>query len=739
MSDDKTKIMHKEPKTQRMPPRDEERNPSPPKEGNIKSGTLFYGYEVGERLSANSGEAEIYFAIKNNKKYIIKHYYPKFRPKYEILEKLKGINHPDIINLHEYGNHEGRFYEIMDFAKGGSLSDKTKEGKFKYLPMDEDTVLQVIKETINALKFCHTNGIIHRDIKPGNLFYKNEDGTDILVGDFGISSELDLEGNMSKRMTSTSRTEGYAAPEIYSGVIGKEIDYYALGITIFELLTGINPFAGRNDGHIMRDTIQGRIVEDLITREESKKFSPKIIKLIQGLLTVRHEKRWGYDEVSRFLKGESVPVFQNIIKEIIPLNIADKEYTDLIEIAKAIYKNFEQSKKMLYRGMLARWAENFDSKLALQIGDIAEENNKGATLDHGIYQLIFLLDPSFPYKTEDGVEVTTFEELKNLIIKNNKYVYNDLINSESQLFAWLRQKKYDDFIKIIEKTNKLRLKSKKYNSVLQVAIMTDGFITPLDKSILLKNISLFYKLSITQQSILVEESKDKESPFSTWLDYNLDKNLYDIWYSGKVIQDLKHWNALLDRKLILHEGIYLTEDEKSKSMEREIQITKLEDASKENHLRPIPFSSILVAIFFHIFLLSEVFIFYIKAYELSFLAFVIYFIINAIIIGSKRGEFLQKISFIKLSKTEQNYSEALEFSKLNNINIISVFDLKYLYESKSKVMESDNKNAIDLLSSGGIYWSSTPCGSGLYYGFDFHKGKIVYLHESRKAKVCLCN
>ncbi|NBU99128.1 MAG: hypothetical protein EBS19_13120, partial [Spirochaetia bacterium] len=237
MSDDKTKIMHKEPKTQRMPPRDEERNPSPPKEGNIKSGTLFYGYEVGERLSANSGEAEIYFAIKNNKKYIIKHYYPKFRPKYEILEKLKGINHPDIINLHEYGNHEGRFYEIMDFAKGGSLSDKTKEGKFKYLPMDEDTVLQVIKETINALKFCHTNGIIHRDIKPGNLFYKNEDGTDILVGDFGISSELDLEGNMSKRMTSTSRTEGYAAPEIYSGVIGKEIDYYALGITIFELLT----------------------------------------------------------------------------------------------------------------------------------------------------------------------------------------------------------------------------------------------------------------------------------------------------------------------------------------------------------------------------------------------------------------------------------------------------------------------------------------------------------------------
>ncbi len=738
MSDDKTKIMNKEPKTERMPPQDKENNFTP-QEGSIKSGTLFFGYEVGERLSANSGEAEIYFAIKNNKNYIIKHYYPNFRPKYEILEKLKGINHPDIINLHEYGNQDGRFFEIMDFAKGGSLSDKTKEGKLKYLPMQEDTVIQVIKETINALNYCHTNGIIHRDIKPGNLFYKNEDGTDILVGDFGISSELDIEGKMSKRMTGTSRTEGYAAPEIYTGVIGKEIDYYALGITIFELITGVNPFAGRNDGHIMRDTIQGRILEDLITRDESKKFSPKIKMLIQGLLTVRHDKRWGYEEISKFLKGDTVPVFQNIVKEIVPLTIADNDYTDFYEIAKALAKYTEQAKKMLYRGMIARWAENFDSKLAIQIGDIAEENNKMATLDFGLYELIYLIDPSFPYKTEDGSEVRTFEELKNLIIKNNKYVYNDLTNSESQLFAWLKQMKFDDFIKIIEKTNKLRLKAKKYNSVIQIAIMYDGFFTPLDKTILLKNIGSFYKLSDSQQNILIEESKDKESPFSTWLDYNFDKSLYDIWYSGKVVQDIIHWNALLDRKLILHENIYLTEDEKNKSMEREIQIKNLEDASKEYHLRPIPFSSIMVATLFHIFIATEIFIFYIKAYDFSIITFVIYFIINAIIIGSRRVDFFEKIANIKLSKNNINYAEALEYSKLNNTKIISIFDLRFLYESKSKIMESSNKIAIDLVSSGGVYWSSTPCGSNLYYGFDFQIGEIVYLHESRKAKVCLCN
>ena len=63
-------------------------------------------------------------------------------------ECLLGIHHPDIIHLYEYGTQEGRFFEIMDFAEGGSLADKDSSGKYKYLPMTEATVYQVIKEII---------------------------------------------------------------------------------------------------------------------------------------------------------------------------------------------------------------------------------------------------------------------------------------------------------------------------------------------------------------------------------------------------------------------------------------------------------------------------------------------------------------------------------------------------------------------------------------------------------------
>jgi serine/threonine protein kinase len=405
MSDDNTKRMNESNATQRMPPRENHIQNSPPEE-KLQPGSILNGYEVQSRLSANSGEAEIYLSNKNSKKFVIKHYYPNFKPKYEILERLKGIDHPDIINLYEYGMRNDRFFEIMDFAEGGSLADKDSNGNFKYLPMRENIVLGVIKEIVNAFNYCHTKGIIHRDIKPGNLFYKNADGSDILVGDFGISSELDLEGGMSKRITTTSRTEGYAAPEIYSGIIGKEIDYYALGTTIFELLTGVMAFAGRNEGHIMRDTMQGRVIEDLLSRDEAKNFSSRMQQLIKGLLTVRHDKRWGFGEVDRFLKGETISVFQEKLKNIPPLKINDIQSSDLAEIARALAKYPEPSKKMLYRGLISRWAE-FEPPLALKIGDIAEENNTYGRQDYGLYQLIYLLDPNFPYKTEDGNIVKT--------------------------------------------------------------------------------------------------------------------------------------------------------------------------------------------------------------------------------------------------------------------------------------------------------------------------------------------
>jgi serine/threonine protein kinase len=739
MSDDKTKKMNSSQSTMKMPSKEEKNKSSIFEYEKIEIGSSFQEYEILQSLSKNTGEAEVFLLKKNDLKYVLKLYYPNFSAKIEILDKITGINHPDIINIYEYGIHENRFYEILDFAEGGTLADKTPEGKFKYIPMKEEDVLQVVRETVNALEFCHTHGIIHRDIKPGNLFFKNTNGSDVLVGDFGISSELDIEGGMSKRITTPSRTEGYAAPEIYSGVIGKEIDYYALGITIFELLIGENAFAGRNQGHIMRDTMQGRVIEDFLSRKESINLSNRIKQLLRGLLTVKHEKRWGYQEVSRFLNGETISVFQEKFKEIPPLKINDIECNDFTEIAKALSNFPETSKKMLYRGMISRWAETFDSTLALKIGDIEEDNKSAELQEYGLFQLIYLLDPSTPYRLNDGNEINSFEDLKDLIFKNNQYLYNDLISSESPLFAWLESRNLKDFIKNIEKVNKLNYKPKKYNSVLQVSLMSEGFITHLDKNILLKNLQLFKNLNDSQKEILVELAKDKESPFSLWLEFNCDKQIYEIWFSGKIHQDLKHWNALIQNELVYHETMYLTQDEKTKTMDRELQIQRLEESSKKNHLFPIAIDKIILAILFHLFLIAEVYLFYINQFHIGFALIVIYLIGNAFYLNTSRDNFIGRLGTANISFNEKNYIEALEYSKNNSQEIVSIFYLKLLYESKEKILESKNKNLVKLFSEGGVFWSSTPCGNGLYYGFNFSTAKTLHLHESRKAKVFLSN
>ena len=78
----------------------------------------------------------------------------------------------------------------MEYAQGGSLDEKSSDGKYKYLPMSEEKAFQTVKEVINAFAALHDAGLIHRDIKPGNLFYKNMDSSHIFIFDFGMCSSL---------------------------------------------------------------------------------------------------------------------------------------------------------------------------------------------------------------------------------------------------------------------------------------------------------------------------------------------------------------------------------------------------------------------------------------------------------------------------------------------------------------------------------------------------------------------
>jgi serine/threonine protein kinase len=427
------------------------------------------GWEITGKLGTISGEADIYIAQKDGQKGVVKYYRSVAKPKTEILEKLKRLNHPDIVNIYDYGQYNDRFYEIMEYAEGGALDTRNSDGTYRYLPLPEEKAEGICKEVINSFKTCHEKNIIHRDIKPANIYYRTlkvekidggkggekktvYKGDDVVIADFGISSIMDDTEQLHKTRTG-SRTTGYAAPEVLSGIIGPQMDYYALGITLWELLTGKDPFTldngkRRNDAHLIRDTIEGRIADDILSKEP--RVSQKMERLIRGLLVIDPEHRWGYSEVTRHLAGEKVEIRQKR-KESLSFSIGGVECNTLEALGSAIIEAPEASKKYIFNGLLGAKLEEHYPDIAKQIIQIAEETSAANDHDNGILKIAYLLNPALPLKIANGFKIQNLDDLAFLLRNAPESVIPQLRDAKSKLYTWLEILGYKGFAAEIKK------------------------------------------------------------------------------------------------------------------------------------------------------------------------------------------------------------------------------------------------------------------------------------------------
>ncbi|MDL2306137.1 protein kinase family protein, partial [Bacteroides sp. OttesenSCG-928-D19] len=185
-------------------------------------------YLVVETLSDSSGEAQVYLLENNGEKYVLKLYYPNFSPKLDLLEIIAGMNTEYVVRLFDYGimtmGDSTRTFELMEYLSGGDL-------EACQLPDDKEQIFRKIAfASASSLRECHKHGIIHKDVKPTNFFFRDETRQQLVLGDFGISSLTEGEDQMHK--TTQARTPVYAAPEMYTNVINGEVeltykvDYY---------------------------------------------------------------------------------------------------------------------------------------------------------------------------------------------------------------------------------------------------------------------------------------------------------------------------------------------------------------------------------------------------------------------------------------------------------------------------------------------------------------------------------
>ena len=156
-----------------------------------------------------------------------------FRREASIIARLE---HPHIVRVLEFGVEENTPFMVMSYAPHGSLRDHHPKG----IQLPLDTIVSYLKQVAGALQYAHDEGLLHRDIKPENMLLGRSNK--ILLSDFGIA--IMAQSLRAQQTQDTAGTIAYMAPEQLNGYPGLASDQYALGIVVYEWLTGERPFQG---------------------------------------------------------------------------------------------------------------------------------------------------------------------------------------------------------------------------------------------------------------------------------------------------------------------------------------------------------------------------------------------------------------------------------------------------------------------------------------------------------------
>ena len=218
------------------------------------------GHCVIEELIGQGGMARVYRAYQPHLDRhvavkVLPPYYaadPAFVERFQIESRaMAKLTHPNIIIIHDAGREQGHLYITMEYVSGGNLKDYMESRPFSF-----NDIPRIIHDLASALSFAHARGIVHRDVKPVNVLMDiqrrvNPDGQEavsrrVVLSDFGIAKVLE-SSNVITHTGAGVGTPEYMSPEQCRGtMVDARSDIYALGVMLYEMLTGRTPFEADN-------------------------------------------------------------------------------------------------------------------------------------------------------------------------------------------------------------------------------------------------------------------------------------------------------------------------------------------------------------------------------------------------------------------------------------------------------------------------------------------------------------
>lgn len=275
--------------------------------------TVFSGrYELQRRL-ARGGMADVYLATDTllNRPVAVKVLFPEYARDATFVERFRReaqaaarLTHGNIVAIHDWGEEFGTYFIVMEYVEGRSLSEVIRaEG-----PLPARQAAEIAARVAAALDFAHRHGVVHRDVKPGNIMISTVG--EVKVADFGIAQALNAGDRISLTQTgAVMGTATYFSPEQAQGrPVDQRSDLYSLGCVLYEMLTGAPPFAGETPVAVAYKHVQ-EPVPPMATR--GVQVPPPLAAIVDTLLRKDPDHRYAdaadvETDLKRFLAGQQV-------------------------------------------------------------------------------------------------------------------------------------------------------------------------------------------------------------------------------------------------------------------------------------------------------------------------------------------------------------------------------------------------------------------------------------------------